>query len=158
MNDEIRKSRSSNHDYYQYMLKLLGEELLPDFKVSLHKYLLIMMKKQLYNRKSRQTHLDKMIDINYEMHAIAIKYKGKNTGLLLWHPAKIQNLILIMRIQWTNPDWETFYKIMCKSLRSWKWRKYWGTVLDWNRQERLDDWVQYVTPNRILLLWKTLLR
>lgn len=86
MNDEIRKSRSSNHDYYQYMLKLLGEELLPDFKVSLHKYLLIMMKKQLYNRKSRQTHLDKMIDINYEMHAIVIKYKGKNTGLLLWHP------------------------------------------------------------------------
>lgn len=86
------------------MLKLLGEEILPDFKVSLHTYLLIRMKKQLYNRKSRQTHLDKVIDINYEMHAIAIKYKGTNTGLLLRHPAKMQNLTLIMKIQWTNPD------------------------------------------------------
>lgn len=40
----------------------IRSKVLPDLKVSPHKYLLIKMKKQHYNRKPRQTHLDKVIN------------------------------------------------------------------------------------------------
>ena len=51
------------------MLKLIGgseirSKDLPDFKVSSRKYLLIRMKKQLYNRKTRQTHLGEVISVS----------------------------------------------------------------------------------------------
>lgn len=42
----------------------IRNKVLPDLKVSPHKYLLIKMKKQHYNRKPRQTHLDKVIYVS----------------------------------------------------------------------------------------------